>query len=75
MAAKLIQFGDDQAEALEADSSRLGESQAHIVRESYRLFRTALREAGKGNQIGVIRDGQVVSVLFGPWSDAEPMRA
>lgn len=68
-------FGPDQAASIDTLASDLHIDKTDVITNGVRLFRQAVREARKGNQIGIIRDGQVVSLLVGPWSDSEPATA
>lgn len=73
MAAKLIQFGDNQSHALEVVADRLQQSQTQVVREGFRLFQMALSAAAKGNHLAIVNGDRVISRIEGSWSDIEPV--
>lgn len=63
----VVNFGPEQGEALDRLAGELHTSRAGILRYGLMLMQLAVAESRKGNAVGVIRDGQPVKELCGPW--------
>lgn len=70
MCQKLVQFGDDQGAALERLAQELGQTQSGIIRSGLALLQIAVREARKGNGIGIVSAGRVITEMSGVWTYA-----
>lgn len=69
---KIIEFGQDQAEALEGYADELDETQTGILRTGFRLFREAVVASRAGGRIAIVGSDGSVSPLIGPWDDLRP---
>ena len=58
-----IYFNEQQKNSLEEMASKLGTTQAVVLRKSLSLLKLALRERKQHNQIAVVRDGKVVKEI------------
>lgn len=65
-----VEFGPDQAEALERLAHATGMTKVGVIRSSVALMQIAMREARRGNGIGIVQGGKVVSELAGVWNQA-----
>lgn len=72
MARKLVDFGPDQTAAVERLAERFNRSQSDIVRAGVALLQIAVRETGRGNAMGIVKQN-AVEVLTGIWSEATPI--
>lgn len=65
-------FGTDQAASLDSLAKELRIKKTDVLTTGLRLLRTAVREAKRGNCIGIVSGEYVVGELQGPWSDLQP---
>lgn len=65
-------FGPDQIESINRLAGELRIDKTDVLTNGLRLLRIAVREARKGNSLGVVAGEFVVGELVGPWSDVTP---
>lgn len=70
MSRKVVEFGPDQGSAIRRLAERFHCTESDIVRAGVALFQIATREASRGNGVGIVNGGRVVSELCGKWSEA-----
>lgn len=64
-------FGPDQVESINELSRELGIDKTNVLTNGLRLLRAAVREAKRGNSIGVVCADGKVGELLGPWSEVK----
>jgi hypothetical protein len=60
-----VQFNERQKKALDEMAEELGTTKAAVLKTALSLLEVAIRERKEGNQIGVIKDSQVVKEIVG----------
>jgi hypothetical protein len=60
-----VQFNERQKRALDEMAEELGTTKAGVLKTALSLLEVAIRERKDGNQIGVIKDNQVVKEIVG----------
>jgi hypothetical protein len=66
MSTKLnVQFNERQRKTLEEMAEDLGTTKAGVLKTALSLLEVAIRERKSGNQIGVVKDNQVVKEIVG----------
>jgi hypothetical protein len=67
---RCYEFGPDQVAAIDRLSVELGIDKTDVLHNGLRLLRQAVREARRGNELGIVNGERVVGRLCGIWDDA-----